>query len=138
MVSDISVLRWPYHFKFFKGCLPQILLDLFLNTLIQVLLCVKEVSLFKNIEDAAFVVSLTIRNVTVPMSRDNVQSSLFILCHGRLWHYNFLNHFHFFLTDFWCTSWIVLDSFHGNILYPLYPWKDQKPEAFQGFRGIWK
>ena len=23
----------PYHFKFFKGCLPQILLGLFLNTL---------------------------------------------------------------------------------------------------------
>ena len=24
---------WPYHFKFFKGCLPQILLSPFLNTL---------------------------------------------------------------------------------------------------------
>ena len=23
----------PYHFKFFKGCLPQILFDPFLNTL---------------------------------------------------------------------------------------------------------
>ena len=26
-------LRRPYHFKLFKGCLPQILLGLFLNTL---------------------------------------------------------------------------------------------------------
>ena len=27
----------PFHFNFFKGCLPQILLDLFLNTLPQIL-----------------------------------------------------------------------------------------------------
>ena len=26
-------LSRPYHFKFFKGCLPQILFGLFLNTL---------------------------------------------------------------------------------------------------------
>ena len=31
--SDIICLGRPYHFKFFKGCLPQILLDPFLNTL---------------------------------------------------------------------------------------------------------
>ena len=28
-------LGTPYHFKFFKGCLPQILLGSFLNTLTQ-------------------------------------------------------------------------------------------------------
>ena len=28
-----SALGRPYHFKFFKGCLPQILLGPFLNTL---------------------------------------------------------------------------------------------------------
>ena len=27
----------PYHFKFFEACLPQILLDLFLNTLTHIL-----------------------------------------------------------------------------------------------------
>ena len=30
---DIVCLSRPYHFKFFKGCLPQILLGPFLNTL---------------------------------------------------------------------------------------------------------
>ena len=29
-------LSRPYHFKFFKGCLPQILLGLFMNTLTQI------------------------------------------------------------------------------------------------------
>ena len=29
-------LNRPHHFKFFKGCLPQILLDPFLNTLLQI------------------------------------------------------------------------------------------------------
>ena len=29
-------LSRPYHFKFFKGCLPQILLGPFLNTLSQI------------------------------------------------------------------------------------------------------
>ena len=31
-------LRRPYHFKFFKGCLPQILLGPFLNTLTQAII----------------------------------------------------------------------------------------------------
>ena len=31
-------LGGPYHFKFFKGCLPQILLGPFLNALTQVVL----------------------------------------------------------------------------------------------------
>ena len=30
-------LKRPYHFKFFKGCLPQILLGPFLNTLSHIL-----------------------------------------------------------------------------------------------------
>ena len=30
--SDMICLGRPYHFKFFKGCLPQILLGPFLNT----------------------------------------------------------------------------------------------------------
>ena len=32
-LSKQTTLNRPYHFKFFKGCLPQILLGLFLNTL---------------------------------------------------------------------------------------------------------
>ena len=32
-VSDMACLSRPYHFKFFKDCLPQILLGSFLNTL---------------------------------------------------------------------------------------------------------
>ena len=31
-----KTLGRPYHFKFFKGCLPQILLGPFLNTLTQI------------------------------------------------------------------------------------------------------
>ena len=31
--SDIVCLSWPYHFIFFKGSLPQVLLGPFLNTL---------------------------------------------------------------------------------------------------------
>ena len=31
--SDMVCLNRPYHFKFFKGCLPQIPLGPFLNTL---------------------------------------------------------------------------------------------------------
>ena len=31
--SDTVCLSRPHHFKFFKGCLPQILLGPFLNTL---------------------------------------------------------------------------------------------------------
>ena len=31
-------LSRPYHFKFFKGCLPQILLSPFLNTLTHIFL----------------------------------------------------------------------------------------------------
>ena len=38
----MTSLGRPYHFKFFKGCLPQILLGLFLNTL-------THISLFKKI-----------------------------------------------------------------------------------------
>ena len=34
--SDIVCLGRPYHFKFFKDCLPQSLLDPFLDTLSQV------------------------------------------------------------------------------------------------------
>ena len=36
--SDIVCLSRPYHFKFFQGCLPQILLGPFLNTLPRTLL----------------------------------------------------------------------------------------------------
>ena len=35
--SDIVCLSRPYHFKFFKGCLPQILLGSFFNTLTQII-----------------------------------------------------------------------------------------------------
>ena len=31
--SDMVYLNRPYHFKFFKGCLPQILCGPFMNTL---------------------------------------------------------------------------------------------------------
>ena len=31
-LSDMVCLGRPYHFKFFKGCLPQILLGSLLNT----------------------------------------------------------------------------------------------------------
>ena len=34
-----TCLSRPYHFKFFKGCLPQILLGPFLNTLTHVFPC---------------------------------------------------------------------------------------------------
>ena len=34
--SDVVCLSRPYHLKIFKGCLPQILLSPFLNTLTQV------------------------------------------------------------------------------------------------------
>ena len=34
---DMVFLSRPYSFKFFKGCLPQILLGLFLNTLSQII-----------------------------------------------------------------------------------------------------
>ena len=34
--GDILYLDGPYRFKFFKGSLPQILLDPFLNTLTQI------------------------------------------------------------------------------------------------------
>ena len=39
-ILDKCVVCWgrPYHFKFFKGCLPQILLGPFLNTLSQMFL----------------------------------------------------------------------------------------------------
>ena len=37
----------PYHFKFFKGCLPQILLGSFLNTLSHMLPCILLVILLK-------------------------------------------------------------------------------------------
>ena len=33
ILSDMVCLGRPYHFKFFKGCLPQILLGPFLSTL---------------------------------------------------------------------------------------------------------
>ena len=33
--SDMVSLSRPYHFKFFRGCLPQIVLGPFLNTLTQ-------------------------------------------------------------------------------------------------------
>ena len=33
MDHDMVCLSRPYHFRFFKGCLPQILLTLFLNIL---------------------------------------------------------------------------------------------------------
>ena len=33
--SDMVCLSRPYHFKFFKGCYPRILIGLFLNTLTQ-------------------------------------------------------------------------------------------------------
>ena len=33
LYGDMLCLGRPYHIKFFKGCLPQILLDPFLNTL---------------------------------------------------------------------------------------------------------
>ena len=36
ILSDMVYVSRPYHFKFFKGCLPQILIDPFLNTLIQI------------------------------------------------------------------------------------------------------
>ena len=41
----ISVRCRPYHFKFFKGCRPQILLGPFLNTLTYLQLRTKQVSL---------------------------------------------------------------------------------------------
>ena len=34
--KKIEVMNRPYHFKFFKGCLPQISLGPFLNTLFQI------------------------------------------------------------------------------------------------------
>ena len=37
---DIVCLSRPYHFKFFKGCLPQILLGPFLNTLTELSLLI--------------------------------------------------------------------------------------------------
>ena len=33
--QPLKNLKWPYQFKFFKGCLPQVLLGPFLNTLTQ-------------------------------------------------------------------------------------------------------
>ena len=36
--SNLVYLSRPYHFKFFKGCLPQILLGPFLNTLTHIFL----------------------------------------------------------------------------------------------------
>ena len=36
----------PYHLKSFKGCLPQILLGPFLNTLTQMMLCSKDIWIF--------------------------------------------------------------------------------------------
>ena len=36
--QPLKNLRRPYHFKIFKGCLPQILLGPFLNTLTNITL----------------------------------------------------------------------------------------------------
>ena len=38
IIDNIKCLGRPYHFEFFKSCLPQILLGPFLNTLTQILL----------------------------------------------------------------------------------------------------
>ena len=43
-------LSRPYHFKFFKGCLPQILLGPFLNTLNQILSLLFQVEILKNLK----------------------------------------------------------------------------------------
>ena len=42
--SDMVCLDRQYHFKFFKGCLPQILLGPFLNTLTYLIKNYKELN----------------------------------------------------------------------------------------------
>ena len=42
------VLSRPYHFTFFKGCLPQILLGPFWNTLPQMVLLIQQMVLLKH------------------------------------------------------------------------------------------
>ena len=46
-----GLLNRPYHFKFFKGCLPQILLDPFLNTLSQMQLHNQRCNINKNMTE---------------------------------------------------------------------------------------
>ena len=43
-------LSRPYHFKFFKGCLPQILLGPFLNTLTQIILSSLALFIFRKLD----------------------------------------------------------------------------------------
>ena len=57
--SDIVYLSRPYHVKFFEGCLPQISLGPFLNTLSQMLLLSIKVLERKSVGNYAHSVSVT-------------------------------------------------------------------------------
>ena len=41
-IVSLKLPKWPYHFKIFKDCRPQILLDPFLDTLTHLVLFLKK------------------------------------------------------------------------------------------------
>ena len=82
----------PYHFKFFKGCLPQILLGPFLNTLSHVKMaafrlipyaCSFATSRSCGIQSKALDTSINKAPVKTPLSKDSFQFSINLF---KTWH----------------------------------------------------